>query len=219
MSEEDAAPAPAPAPAPAAKPLFKTWVNCTPTGHRLPDLGPQGAAPYVIERYEEQSDNQDFLIKIDDTHPSAYDTNDRSFVRAQVSFYEHCSAMLIPVFKTNKLNTENLQFLDPNHYYLPHPTRSTRETDSRIGTVLHAVDLVWLKHAHVKVPYDQLISIGFLNATPDARKHGEAYDAVVLGNLGSVQPVSDLIEDILGDKGSESAVHAFKRALSRQVLL
>ena len=68
------------------------------------------------------------------------------------------------------------------------------------------------------MPYDQLISIGFLNATPDARKHGEAYDAVVLGNLGSVQPVSDLIEDILGDKGSESAVHAFKRALSRQVL-
>jgi hypothetical protein len=65
------------------------------------------------------------------------------------------------------------------------------------------------------VPYDQLISIGFLNATPDARKHGEAYDAVVLGNLGSVQPVSDLIEDILGDKGNESAVHAFKRALSR----
>jgi len=66
-----------------------------------------------------------------------------------------------------------------------------------------------------KVPYDQLISIGFLNAKLDARKHGEAFDAVVCGNLGSVQPVSDLIEDILSDKGSESAVHAFKRALSR----
>ena len=161
MSEEDAAPAPdpaaEPAPARASPPLFKTWVNCTPTGHRLPDLGPQGAAPYVLERYEEQSDNQDFLIKIDDTHPSVYDTNDRSFVRAQVSFYEHSSAMLIPVFKTNKLNTENLQFLDPNHYYLPHPTRSIRETDPRIGTVLHAVDLVWLKHEDAKVPYDQIV--------------------------------------------------------------
>ena len=66
-----------------------------------------------------------------------------------------------------------------------------------------------------KVPYDQLISIGFLNAKLDARKHGEAFDAVVCGNLGSVQPVSDLIEDILSDKESESAVHAFKRALSR----
>ena len=162
MSEEDTAPAPnpaaEPAPARASPPLFKTWVNCTPTGLRLPDLGPQGAAPYMVERYEEQSDNQDFLIKIDDTHPSVYDTNDRSFVRAQVSFYEHCSAMLIPVFKTNKLNTENLQFLDPNHYYLPHPTRSTRETDPRIGTVLHAVDLVWLKLAHAKVPYDLITS-------------------------------------------------------------
>ena len=67
------------------------------------------------------------------------------------------------------------------------------------------------------MPYDQLISIGSLNATPDARKHGEAFDAVVLGNLGSVQPVSDLIEDILGDKGSESAVHAFKRSISRSL--
>ena len=28
---------------------------------------------------------------------------------------------------------------------------------------------------------------------------------------------SDLIEDILGDKGSESAVHAFKRSISRSL--
>ena len=158
MSEEDATPTPAAAPAPATAPVFKTWQNMTPTGHRLPDLGPQGAAPHVLERYAEQSDDQDFLVKIEDTHPSKYDPNDRAFVRAKVSYYEACSAMMIPVFKTNKLNTENLQFLDPNHYYLPHPTRSTRETDSRIGTVLHAVDLVWLKHAHAKVAYDLITS-------------------------------------------------------------
>jgi len=68
-----------------------------------------------------------------------------------------------------------------------------------------------------KVPYDQLISIGFLNARLDARKHGDAFDAVVCGNVGSVQPVSDLIEDILGDKRSVAAV--FKRAMSSRGLM
>ena len=63
-----------------------------------------------------------------------------------------------------------------------------------------------------QVPYDHLISIGFLNARPDGRKHGDAFDAVVLGNKGSVQPVADLIEDIVSTKDGVSA--AFKRALS-----
>jgi len=63
-----------------------------------------------------------------------------------------------------------------------------------------------------KVPYTNLISIGFLNARPDGRKHGDAFDAVVLGNQGSVQPVADLVEDIVSSKVGVSA--AFKRALS-----
>jgi hypothetical protein len=64
-----------------------------------------------------------------------------------------------------------------------------------------------------QVPYDHLISIGFLNERPDGRSHGDAFDAVVCGNAGSVHPVADLIEDIVSAKAGVSA--AFKRALSR----
>jgi hypothetical protein len=62
------------------------------------------------------------------------------------------------------------------------------------------------------VPYDHLISIGFLNERPDGRKHGDAFDAVVCGNTGSVHPVADLVEDIVSAKSGVSA--AFRRALS-----
>ena len=47
-----------------------------------------------------------------------------------------------------------------------------------------------------KVPYEHLISIGFLNARPDGRKHAEAFDAVVIGNQGSLRPVADLLDEI-----------------------
>ena len=66
-------------------------------------------------------------------------------------------------------------------------------------------------HPH-QVPYDHLISIGFLNERPDGRKHGDAFDAVVCGNTGSVYPVADLVEDIVSAKSGVSA--AFRRALS-----
>jgi 5'-nucleotidase len=49
-----------------------------------------------------------------------------------------------------------------------------------------------------KVPYDQLLSVGFLNARPDGRKHAETFDAVVIGNEGSLAPVTDLLNDIIG---------------------
>jgi len=48
-----------------------------------------------------------------------------------------------------------------------------------------------------KVPYDHLLSIGFLNARPDGRKHAEAFDAVVIGNNGSLRPVADLLNEIV----------------------
>jgi len=49
-----------------------------------------------------------------------------------------------------------------------------------------------------KVPYDHLLSIGFLNARPDGRKHAEAFDAVVIGNNGSLRPVAELLNEIVG---------------------
>ena len=163
--------APAPAPAAAAAPKLKTWEDCTPTGHPLRTLDPSNVPPYVKGRYEEQTDNQDFIIKIEETHPSKLNANERSYGRGVVRFYEEISTMLIPSFKTGNLNTANLPFLDPHHYYLPHPSRSTRETDPRIGTVLHAVDLVWLKHEDAKVPYDKIV--------PEMLRH----PAAVIGSL------------------------------------
>jgi len=47
------------------------------------------------------------------------------------------------------------------------------------------------------VPYDHLLSIGFLNARPDGRKHAETFDAVVIGNDGSLRPVADLVNEIV----------------------
>ena len=47
-----------------------------------------------------------------------------------------------------------------------------------------------------KVPYEQLLSIGFLNARPDSTKHNETFDAVVLGNEGSLLPVAELLDEV-----------------------
>jgi len=46
------------------------------------------------------------------------------------------------------------------------------------------------------VPYDHLLSVGFVNERPDPTKHHETFDAVVHGNAGSLLPVADLLEEI-----------------------
>merc|ERR1711998_670654 len=46
------------------------------------------------------------------------------------------------------------------------------------------------------VPYDHLLSVGFVNERPDPTKHHETFDAVVHGNEGSLLPVTDLLEEI-----------------------
>jgi len=46
------------------------------------------------------------------------------------------------------------------------------------------------------VPYDHLLSVGFVNERPDPTKHYAAFDAVVHGNDGSLLPVTDLLEEI-----------------------
>lgn len=46
------------------------------------------------------------------------------------------------------------------------------------------------------MPYDHLLSVGFVNERPDPTKHYEAFDAVVHGNDGSLLPVTDLLEEI-----------------------
>jgi len=50
--------------------------------------------------------------------------------------------------------------------------------------------------ASENVPHDQCLSVGFLNSRPDGVPHAKAFDAVVLGNDGSLQPVAELLDEI-----------------------
>jgi len=59
------------------------------------------------------------------------------------------------------------------------------------------------------VPYKHMLTIGFLNAKriEDAPKHAEAYDALVLGNHGSLSGVEALVDDVyLGTWQAEKLV-------------
>lgn len=47
-----------------------------------------------------------------------------------------------------------------------------------------------------KVPYENSLSIGFLNHRPDGMAHAKAFDAVVLEDHGSMMPVADLIDEV-----------------------
>ena len=46
------------------------------------------------------------------------------------------------------------------------------------------------------MPYDHLLSVGFVNERPDPTRHHETFDAVVHGNAGSLLPVEELMEEI-----------------------
>jgi len=47
-----------------------------------------------------------------------------------------------------------------------------------------------------EVPYDETLSVGFLNSRPatSMTKYADTFDAVVLGNGGSLQPLTELLE-------------------------
>lgn len=64
------------------------------------------------------------------------------------------------------------------------------------------------------VPYDHLLSIGFLNARPEAAKHVETFDAVVVGNEGSLQPVADLLDALPATTLAGKAIDAIRRSPS-----
>jgi len=46
------------------------------------------------------------------------------------------------------------------------------------------------------VPYEDFLSVGFLNSRLDGILHSQAFDAVVLGDHGSLLPVADLIDEV-----------------------
>jgi len=53
-----------------------------------------------------------------------------------------------------------------------------------------------------EVPYDEILSVGFLNSRPTTSmtKYADTFDAVVMGNGGSLQPLTELIE-LIGANG------------------
>ena len=46
------------------------------------------------------------------------------------------------------------------------------------------------------VPYDHLLSVGFVNERPDPTRHYDTFDAVVHSDDGSLVPVEELLEEI-----------------------
>jgi len=46
------------------------------------------------------------------------------------------------------------------------------------------------------VPHDRVLSVGFVNSRPDAAAHAQAFDAVVQGSKGSLDPVTEIVEEI-----------------------
>ena len=139
-------------------PTYEVWKDMTPTGLPLPTMPGSGThrEPYIVQRYKDQTNSQDWLVTVARTHPSELDPNAIGFNRAVPRFFEATSALLIPSFRPGQLNTTNVEFLDPNNYLLPHPKRAALQQDRKIGTVLHAVDLVWLKKEDSKVAYDDI---------------------------------------------------------------
>ena len=62
------------------------------------------------------------------------------------------------------------------------------------------------------VPYEHLLSVGFVNERPDPTKHHETFDAVVHGNQGSLLPVTDLLEEIAPQQVSVNFIRALSGA-------
>lgn len=46
------------------------------------------------------------------------------------------------------------------------------------------------------VPSDFVLSVGFVNERPDASRHAQAFDAVVQGNEGSLEPVLQIVDEM-----------------------
>ena len=68
------------------------------------------------------------------------------------------------------------------------------------------------------VPYDRLLSVGFVNERPDPTKHYEAFDAVVHGNNGSLLPVTDLLEEMAPTPTIIRAMSKMGRSVSYSLL-
>ena len=62
------------------------------------------------------------------------------------------------------------------------------------------------------MPYEHLLSVGFVNERPDPTKHHETFDAVVHGNQGSLLPVTDLLEEIAPQQVSVNFIRALSGA-------
>ena len=46
------------------------------------------------------------------------------------------------------------------------------------------------------MPSDRVLSVGFVNERPDAAAHAQAFDAVVVGDQGSLNAVIEIVDEI-----------------------
>lgn len=105
--------------------------------------------------------------------------------------------------------TKEYAYASASSFFAKH---KSRRAIIQLGDSLHDVDPA------KKVPCDRLLSIGFLNARPDKSKHVETFDAVVLENGGSLQPVADLLDAIPSTTLAGKAMDAIRRSPSGRVL-
>jgi len=63
-----------------------------------------------------------------------------------------------------------------------------------------------------EVPYDEVLSVGFLNSRPatSMTKYADTFDAVVLGNGGSLTPLTELVE-LIEQNGKARQIEIIKR--------
>jgi len=64
------------------------------------------------------------------------------------------------------------------------------------------------------VPSDFVLSVGFVNERPDAAGHAQAFDAVIVGNQGSLDPVAEIVDEIvpsISRSFSGLAIHSLRK--------
>lgn len=83
--------------------------------------------------------------------------------------------------------TKQYAYKSASSFFTAH---STRRALIVLGDSVSDVD------AGTNVPSDYVLSVGFVNDRADASKHAQAYDAVVQGNDGSLEPVNDIIDEM-----------------------
>jgi len=117
----------------------KVWKNTTPTGMLLRNSDALSSATprhILIERYLKQHNNQDFVLNLEDTHPSIASPSAAGHYTARKSglcFFEAHSSSMIPALWPQKLSTIIVECINPEKKTLPACTRAHSTNMRRNG--------------------------------------------------------------------------------------